>query len=146
MAETIPTDFSAALKKAGLLPVFSAYPPSHQREHLKWIGEAKKPETRLRRIDKAIEMIAAKQKVALQKKQSVAKHKFKIGDKIKITGHRPAKYPPGVVDELRTEELFKSMVGRRYIIRGFDRYGNVELQPKRLETVWIEPDLVELVK
>lgn len=45
-----------------------------------------------------------------------------------------------------TEKLFMSLVGRSYKIRGFDDYGNIELRPKRLHTVWIEPDLVELVQ
>ena len=75
----------------------------------------------------------------------MAKRKLKVGDKIWVTGYRPGKYPPGVVDDMGTEELFQSMVGRRYTIRGFDDYGNIELQPKRLHTVWIEPDLVEVV-
>jgi uncharacterized protein YdeI (YjbR/CyaY-like superfamily) len=56
----IPNDFAAALKKAGLHTFFISYPPSHQREHLKSITEAKKPETRAKRISKAIEMLAAK--------------------------------------------------------------------------------------
>ena len=76
----------------------------------------------------------------------MAKRKLKVGDKIRVTRYRPAKYPPGVVDAMGTEDLFKSMVGRRYTVRGFDHYGNVELQPKRLHAVWIEPDLVELVR
>jgi len=76
----------------------------------------------------------------------MAKRKLKVGDKIRVTGYRPGNYAPGVVDDMGTEELFKSLVGRRYTVRGFDRYGNIELQPKRLTTVWIESDLVELVK
>jgi len=76
----------------------------------------------------------------------MAKRKIKVGDKIRVTGYRPANYAPGVVDDLGTEDLFKSLVGRRYTVRGFDRYGNIELQPKRLHFVWIEPDLVELVR
>jgi hypothetical protein len=72
--------------------------------------------------------------------------KFKVGDKIRVIGYRAGKYSPGVVDEMGTEKLFKSMVGRRYTIRGFDDYGHIELEPKRLHTVWIEPDLVELVR
>jgi hypothetical protein len=75
----------------------------------------------------------------------MTKRKLKIGDKIKVTGYRSPKYAPGFVDEMGTEELFKSLVGRRYNVRGFDRYGNIELQPKRLHFVWIEPDLVELI-
>jgi hypothetical protein len=73
------------------------------------------------------------------------KRKLKVGDKIRVTGYRPGKYPPGVVDDMGTEELFRSLVGRRYTVRGFDDYGHIELQPKRLHTVWIEPDLVEVV-
>ena len=75
----------------------------------------------------------------------MARRKLKVGDKIRVTGYRPGKYPPGVVDDMGTEEMFQSMVGRRYTIRGFDAYGHVQLQPKRLHTVWIEPDLVQLV-
>jgi hypothetical protein len=76
-------------------------------------------------------------------KTRMTKRKLKIGDKIRVTCYRPGKYASGVVDDLGTEELFKSMVGRRYTVRGFDDYGNIELQPNRLHTVWIEPDLVE---
>jgi hypothetical protein len=72
--------------------------------------------------------------------------KFKVGDKIRVIGYRPGVYPPGVEDDMGTEELFQRMVGRRYTIRGFDDYGHIELQPKRLHTVWIEPDLVERVR
>lgn len=73
------------------------------------------------------------------------KRKLKVGDKIRVKGYRPGKYPLGVEDDMGTEALFKSLVGRRYTVRGFDDYGHVELQPKRLHTVWIEPGLVELV-
>jgi len=76
----------------------------------------------------------------------MAKPKFKIGDKIRVIGYRPGKYSPGYVDGMGTEELFKSLVGRRYTIRGFDDYGNIELRPKPLHTVWIEPDLVQSVR
>jgi hypothetical protein len=76
----------------------------------------------------------------------MAKPKLKIGDKIRVIGYRPWMYPPGFVDDMGTEELFKSLVGRRYTIKGFDDYGNIELRPKPLNTVWIEPDLVRLVR
>jgi hypothetical protein len=76
----------------------------------------------------------------------MAKKNLKIGDTIRVIKYRPGKYAPGVKDELSTEKLFKSMVGRSYKIKGFDDYGNIELEPKRLHTVWIEPDLVELVE
>lgn len=78
-------------------------------------------------------------------KTRMTKQKLKIGDMIRVIGYRPGKYAPGVVDDLGTEQLFKSMVGRRYPVKGFDDCGNLELKPKRLHTVWIEPDLVEPV-
>lgn len=70
--------------------------------------------------------------------------KFRIGDKVKVVGMSPVKFAPGVKDELGTEKLFKSMLGKVYTVRGFDRYGNVELQPKRLNTVWVEPEFLKL--
>jgi hypothetical protein len=75
----------------------------------------------------------------------MAKRKLKVGDKIRVTGYRPGKYPPGVVDDIGTADWFQSMVGRRYTISGSDDYGHIELQPKRLHTIWIETDLVEWV-
>ena len=56
----IPQDFSAALKLAGLADFFADCTASHQREYLKWIGEAKRPETRLARIGKAMTTITAR--------------------------------------------------------------------------------------
>lgn len=76
----------------------------------------------------------------------MTQQKFKVGDKIRVVGYRPGVYPSGVEDEMGTEALFKSLVGRRYTIRGFDDYGHIELRPKRFHTVWIEPDLVRLVR
>ncbi len=70
--------------------------------------------------------------------------KFRIGDKVKVVGMSPVTFAPGVKDELGTEKLFKSMLGKVYTVRGFDRYGNVELQPKRLDTVWVEPEFLKL--
>jgi hypothetical protein len=70
--------------------------------------------------------------------------KFRIGDKVIVVGMSPLTFAPGVKDELGTERLFKSMLGKVYTIRGFDRYGNVELEPKRLNTVWVEPEFLKL--
>ena len=56
----IPKDIAVALKESGLHEFFADCTPSHQREYLKWIGEAKKPETRKRRIEQAMTRIAAK--------------------------------------------------------------------------------------
>lgn len=70
--------------------------------------------------------------------------KFRVGDKVQVVGMSPVTFAPGVKDELGTEKLFKSMLGKVYTIRGFDKYGNVELQPKRLNTVWVEPEFLKL--
>ena len=68
----IPKDFTDALKQNGPHEFFMDCTASHQREYLKWISEAKKPETRIARIAKAMKMIAAKrdQEVAKQKKRA----------------------------------------------------------------------------
>ncbi len=38
---------------------FDALPPSHQREYLKWIEEAKRPETRRRRMEETARKLTA---------------------------------------------------------------------------------------
>jgi hypothetical protein len=74
----------------------------------------------------------------------MVKRKFRVGDKVKVVGMSPVTFPPGVKDELGTEKLFKSMLGKVYTVRGFDEYGNVDLEPKRLNTVWVEPEFLKL--
>lgn len=56
----IPPDLETALAKADLTDFFANCTAAHQREYLKWIGEAKRPETRAARIVQAITMITAK--------------------------------------------------------------------------------------
>ena len=54
----IPDDLTAELAlHPAAMQAFVALPPSHQREYLKWIAEAKKPETRRRRVEKAVQMV-----------------------------------------------------------------------------------------
>jgi uncharacterized protein YdeI (YjbR/CyaY-like superfamily) len=60
MNEPLPTDVMAALQAAGLSQFFADCTAAHRREYLKWIGEAKRPETRAKRIAQAMRMIAAK--------------------------------------------------------------------------------------
>jgi len=56
----VPPYFTAALKKnKKALAAFDAFPPSHRREYLQWVTEAKTEETRDRRMAQAIEWIAA---------------------------------------------------------------------------------------
>ena len=40
--------------------IFEALPPSHRNEYLRWIGEAKRAETRRHRAVKAAEMMMDK--------------------------------------------------------------------------------------
>ena len=70
--------------------------------------------------------------------------KFAVGDKVKVIGMAPVTYAPGVKDELGTEKLFKSMLGRVYTVQGFDKYGHVKLWPSRLDHVWIGPEFLKL--
>ena len=70
--------------------------------------------------------------------------KLRVGDKVKVVGMSPVTFAPGVKDELGTEKLFKGMLGKVYTVRGFDKHGNVQLQPKQLNTVWVEPEFVKL--
>lgn len=58
----ISNDIRVAFEKAKVLEYFESLPPSHQKEYLKWITEAKKTETRLRRLDKATETLKEKLK------------------------------------------------------------------------------------
>ena len=69
----IPPDFAAALKATGLADFFADCTGPHQNEYLKWIAEAKKPETRQKRIAKAVQMIGAKrtEEEARAKKKSL---------------------------------------------------------------------------
>jgi uncharacterized protein YdeI (YjbR/CyaY-like superfamily) len=55
----MPKDFAAALKKSKKAAAsFEAFPPSHKREYIEWITEAKADETRQRRMATAVEWIA----------------------------------------------------------------------------------------
>lgn len=52
----VPDDLTAALRKnRAAKAVFDAFPPSHKREYTAWITEAKRADTRKRRLEQAIE-------------------------------------------------------------------------------------------
>jgi Bacteriocin-protection, YdeI or OmpD-Associated len=53
----VPAQFENLMKKEGLLPVFKKLSYTHRKEYCRWITEAKKEETRLKRLEKAIEML-----------------------------------------------------------------------------------------
>ncbi len=58
----VPADLAKALKGAGLTAAFATYAPSHRKAFVGAIEEAKKPETRARRIEKCVEMVKAAKK------------------------------------------------------------------------------------
>ena len=61
---TIPTDLLDALKKNKKAhDYFKHLPPSHKKEYIKWIDEAKKMETRNSRILKTVEKLAVELKL-----------------------------------------------------------------------------------
>jgi len=53
----VPAQFENLMKKEGLLPVFKKLNHTHRKEYCRWIAEAKKEATRLKRLEKAIEML-----------------------------------------------------------------------------------------
>jgi hypothetical protein len=55
----VPKDFAVALRKAGVRAAFDALSFTHRKEHVRAIEEARASETRARRIEKAVTMIAA---------------------------------------------------------------------------------------
>jgi len=53
----LPVEFEKLMKKTGLLQVFNKLSYTHRKEYCRWITEAKKVETRFKRLEKAIEML-----------------------------------------------------------------------------------------
>lgn len=58
----VPDDLAEALARAGLRDEFDRLAPSHRKEHVRAILDAKKPETRERRIAAAVERLEAGRK------------------------------------------------------------------------------------
>ena len=55
----VPPELAAALaKNRAARAVFDAFPASHRREYIDWIADAKRDETRARRVEQAVEWIA----------------------------------------------------------------------------------------
>jgi hypothetical protein len=55
--DVVPPDLSKALARAGARAAWSQLSPAHKREHVKHVIDAKKPETRARRIAATIEAL-----------------------------------------------------------------------------------------
>ena len=58
LLDQTPTDLTAALKKdAKARATWEAFPPGHRREYVEWIVEAKRDETRAKRLAQAVEWL-----------------------------------------------------------------------------------------
>jgi uncharacterized protein YdeI (YjbR/CyaY-like superfamily) len=53
----VPASFEKLLKKEGLLPFFETLSDTHRKEYCRWVTEAKKEETRWKRLERAVEML-----------------------------------------------------------------------------------------
>lgn len=58
----VPAELARVMKEKGLLSFFDSLSYTHRKEYCRWISEAKKDETRTRRLEKAVEMMRAKVK------------------------------------------------------------------------------------
>jgi uncharacterized protein YdeI (YjbR/CyaY-like superfamily) len=57
----VPEELATALAgDTAARAAWDALPPSHRREHARAVAEAKKPETRQRRVAKALEMLKSR--------------------------------------------------------------------------------------
>jgi Bacteriocin-protection, YdeI or OmpD-Associated len=60
---TVPDDLAIAFEKApDALAFFDQLAPSHRKEYLRWIEDAKRPETRATRVAKTVDLLLNKQK------------------------------------------------------------------------------------
>ena len=53
----VPASFETQMKKGGVLPFFEQLSFTHRKEYCRWIADAKREETRQKRMEKAIAML-----------------------------------------------------------------------------------------
>lgn len=58
----VPADLAKTIKKAGMSAAWNKLSYTHRKEYVRAVEEAKRPETRTKRIEKALEMLAGKKK------------------------------------------------------------------------------------
>ena len=70
------------------------------------------------------------------------KRAFRVGDVVRV-----AAIPPDLDDSagIGTPEVFRRAVGRTFRVEGIGEYGHLELIESAHDTIWIEPEFVELV-
>jgi uncharacterized protein YdeI (YjbR/CyaY-like superfamily) len=54
----MPTDVAEALSKNRVLDAYQSRPPYQRNDYLGWIGRAKRPETRAKRIEQMLDELA----------------------------------------------------------------------------------------
>lgn len=55
--DAIPPELESALLKAGALDAYRALPDSHKKRYLYWLQDAKREETKQKRMQKIIEIV-----------------------------------------------------------------------------------------
>jgi uncharacterized protein YdeI (YjbR/CyaY-like superfamily) len=55
----MPEDVGALLRERGLAQAYNARPAYQQNDYIGWIGRAKRPETRQKRVDQMLEELQA---------------------------------------------------------------------------------------
>jgi len=63
----VPRDLAAALAKEGAMDAFAAMSFSHRREHVRWVEDAKRPQTRSPRIAKVVTDAVARSRAPLSR-------------------------------------------------------------------------------
>jgi uncharacterized protein YdeI (YjbR/CyaY-like superfamily) len=53
--QPMPEEVRAALDAAGLRPLYDARPPYQRNDYLAWIGRAKRPDTRRKRVEQMLD-------------------------------------------------------------------------------------------
>lgn len=53
----VPKELAAAIKKAGLSAAWEKLSYTHRKEHVRAVEEAKRPETRIKRIEKTVDTL-----------------------------------------------------------------------------------------
>lgn len=84
----VPADLAAArAKNRKARPTFEGFAPSHRREYLEWVTEAKRPETRAKRLAQTIEWLDERERFHLDPAQSTAQVYVSACAAGRITGH-----------------------------------------------------------
>lgn len=54
----VPEDLAAAMASAGVATTFAALAPSHRKEYVRWVAEAKRAETRAKRVAETVQKLS----------------------------------------------------------------------------------------